>query len=111
MDRMSLDELGAHRSVTYPQRMMIVGGFIMIKTLVCRWLANYQNLCTVLGIMPRQSQKGVAHAPKFNLKIIASIVYYLSVEYLELLLQVKGYSEDLIWTCGLRNILFRHTEL
>ena len=30
---------------------------------------------------------------------------------MENLLVVKGYSEDLIWTCGLRSILYRHTDL
>lgn len=45
------------------------------------------------------------------MKIVASLFYYLVVEYMETLLQTKGYSEDLIWTCGLRNILYRHTEL
>jgi hypothetical protein len=51
------------------------------------------------------------NGPKFNIKVLTSLFYYVVVEYMETLLNSKGYSEDLIWTCGLRSILFRHTEL
>lgn len=111
MKRLDLDDLGALRTCGYPERSMMIGGLILIKVLVCRIMAtsNTSQLIQQLtnSLMPPQSQQG----PKFNLKVLASLLYYIIVEYMETLLAVKGYSEDLIWTCGLRSILYRHTEL
>jgi len=53
MSKLNLDELGALRTCTYQQRILMLGGFILIKTLVCRILAtqNMQNLQQYFGII------------------------------------------------------------
>jgi len=43
MKKLNLDELGGIVSSSYPQKMMMIGGFILIKVLVCRILAT-QNI-------------------------------------------------------------------
>lgn len=111
MKCLDLNPLGALNSCGYPQRSMMIGGLILIKVLICRvfTLANFPNLVNAFNLPPYTA--GRYNGPRFNLKVISSLFYYLVVEYLEMLVQIKGYSEDLIWTCGLRNILYRHTEL
>jgi hypothetical protein len=46
MNKLDLDSLGALKSCGYPEKSMMIGGFILIKILVCRILAS-QNLDVV----------------------------------------------------------------
>jgi hypothetical protein len=113
MKRLDLDELAALRTCGYPQRSMMIGGFILIKVLICRVFApsNFQNLLEALQLPPLVPGSQTYNGPRFNLKLVSSLFYYQVVEYMETLLQTKGYSEDLIWTCGLRKLLYRHPDL
>ena len=110
MNKLNLDELGGIISSSYPQKMLMIGGFILIKVLVCRIIAT-QNIQALSQQLSSQTNPSSGNGPKFNLKILSRIFYYIVVEYMETLLNTKGYSEDLIWTCGLKSILYRHTEL
>jgi len=40
MNKLNLDELGGIISSSYPQKMLMIGGFILIKVLVCRIIAT-----------------------------------------------------------------------
>ncbi|TNV83796.1 hypothetical protein FGO68_gene12426 [Halteria grandinella] len=104
MKRIDLTTFGAIRTCGYPQRCMMMGGLVLIKVLICRVFSqsNFANLIQAYQLQPFTATR--YNGPRFNLKLISSLFYYLVVEYLETLLQTKGYSEDLIWTCGLRNI-------
>lgn len=109
--RLDLTPFGALRTCAYPQRCMMLGGFVLIKVLICRVFSqsNFANLLLTYSLPPFTAAR--YNGPRFNLKLISSLFYYLVVEYLETLIQTKGYSEDLMWTCGLRNILYRHTDV
>ena len=97
----------------------MIGGFILIKVLVCRIMAqtNITQVLLKMGInqmvnsTPNNGRDPKVNAPRFNMKILSSLFYYIVVEYMESLLASKGYSEDLLWTCGLRNILYKHTDV
>ena len=110
MSKLDLDELGGILLCSYPQKIMMIGGFILIKVLICRLIAT-QNIAALAQQLSASTQIAQGNGPKFNIKVLTSLFYYIVVEYMETLLNSKGYSEDLIWTCGLRSILFRHTEL
>lgn len=88
----------------------MIGGFLLIKVLTCRVLAagNLPYLTQSLSLLQTAppSQNPRVSAPRFNLKIVASLFFYLTAEYLENLLHIKGYADDLIQSCGLKNILY-----
>ena len=53
---------------------------------------------------------GQINAPRFNLKMLASLLFYTVVEYLEQLLGSKGYAEDL-FNSGLRTVVFKTQDI
>jgi hypothetical protein len=46
MSKLDLDELGGILLCSYPQKIMMIGGFILIKVLICRLIAT-QNIAAL----------------------------------------------------------------
>ena len=116
MDRVSLDAYGALQKVTDKQIQMMIGNYVLIKVLVSLVLGNPSSL----GVLPDDQQQakgtqatatGSSNTTLINFRVLASMTYYIVMEFMEQLFGSKGYMEDLYSTSGLSSIIYKQKEL
>ena len=78
---LNLDSYGALLRITDKQIQMVIGIYILIKVLVVKILSNP----TGLGLIP-EGGGGNQTLMKTNFKVLASLTYYVVMEFMEQLL-------------------------
>ncbi|TNV83734.1 hypothetical protein FGO68_gene7231 [Halteria grandinella] len=108
MDRLNLDKYGALISVSEKQVQMVMGNYILIKVLVCQIMANPEKL----GLIPDSQKEGLQRNNiTANFRVLASMLYYTVMEFMEQLLKSNGYMQDLYESSGLASIILKQQDL